>query len=232
MHYSKKICLFFVMLFLLMGCSSPDERVLPTLVPTIDISRPTLPPVGEGELRPYPIVDYENQLLGLNFAHPENWLVRQNNDDLLRLIPDPNSVNDFETFISPSITIQNLTVENGQLSDEIDLSNPAEILQDALDKINADIFVTQEINETTINGNDGATAQYELEVDSLESEDVVEEVGAPGNVTSELAVLINDDHIVLMSFNASSSDFEDVLPIFEDIKESIMLLGIPENPTE
>ncbi|MEM7333050.1 MAG: hypothetical protein AAF490_13255 [Chloroflexota bacterium] len=220
-------------MFSIVGCASPsDDRVLPTLVPTLDTSRPTLPPVAEGDLRPYPVVTYENQLLGISFSHPENWAVRQTSDDQIRLVPDPSTVNEFATFISPSIVIQNLSVENGQLDENVDIEDATAVLEFLIDAFQSDFETLMPISEASTTNHDGVAIQLEQDPPPFISEDVNPDEIELSQVTNEITVLLNGDQLISVTNSATTEDFETLQTIFDDLKNSIELTGVPENPTE
>ena len=219
MSFQKKLLFCLLILISLVGCSSPsNDRVLPTLVPTLDISaRPTLPPVGEGELRPYPQIEYQNQLVGVSFSHPENWDVAQIGDDQIRLVPNPATVNAFASFISPSILIETLSVENGQLDQAADLGNAESILDGLVSQLQVPYEVVEGATAVSTTHHNGATLQLEQTPPPLISEDVNSEELEPGKVTNEVTILLNGDQVVSVIQSAATEDFESVRSIFEDV---------------
>lgn len=230
-HFRSLLNIIFI-LVLLSGCSGSDERVVPTLLPTIGPPAPVGEPAEEGELRPFSEVEIESSELGIRFVAPENWLSRLRDETQLRLVPDPETVNEFDGSVSPAIIFRLLSAEEIAMPEEIDREDPEAILGFLIEQLTFDFEEVEGVTAVSLNNQSAATYLYEQNLPELESADLEaeEEVGGVSTRTL-LAVLVADDQIISFTGSTPTEAYEQVEPIFDDILNSLELTGNPVNPT-
>ena len=224
MSRSIKIGLLFMSLFIIFtACTSPDDAVLPTLVPTAD-AKSIVP-------KEFPQINFEGQYSGLSLVYPENWTPREISPTTVRFIPA-----DFDSaVIVPVVVFEMSNQELIDLSDSTDFSDPVPLLEAYLEAQELEIEIIEPATAVTINDYLAAQILYSQEMPQapIESENSEQEDDPLAvTITYFTVILLDGERIVIFNSSSLAEDFENYLPQFSDILASLELFEPEIYPNE
>lgn len=235
MPSSRTLLLIGALLFFFTACTSSNDAEtvegLPTLVPTADLS--SLPAVAETTPRPFPIVTFEDVTLGIQVDHPENWEARILNENLIRFVPDPDSMSGLDPLISPVALVQIGPPASLGLGESEDAS-PSALLEQYLATLGDEITITAPPTAVTYNRQSGSRVTFLQTSANLVPEDETpeEEVLETGTISHFVVALTANEQVLLFIGTAAEGDMGFVQPIFERMLNSLDISTPRLGPTE